>query len=236
MKLLAIFAHPDDEAYGPGATLARYAVTGHEVALVTLTRGEAGSMGICKTLSPEEVAEMRTRELKCAAKALKLSYLNIYDLPDKALENYPAEKGIEIVKQEIESLQPHVVITFHPRGISGHPDHITVSNWCRNAIQQISNPPHFFYYGISPEQAEKIKPYRQVIPFAEGEITHIIDASTYFPYKLNAIQCHASQLELWEKFKKIGNGTEYFSKREHFSRAYPPLKVSQPLTDLFSEN
>ena len=232
MKILAVFAHPDDEAYGPGATLARYATQGHTVALVTLTRGEAGSLGICKTLPAEEVARLRTRELECAARALHISYLKIYDFPDKGLKDYPTEKAVPVIQKEIDSLQPDILITFHDKGISGHPDHIAVTRWCREAVQQSTSKPRLFYYGVSTTQAKKIEPHRKVIPFQENEITHIIDAGTFFSYKLKAIQCHASQIELWEKFQTINGGFEYFARQEHFSQVYPPARIKHPLDDL----
>lgn len=226
MNILAIFAHPDDEAYGPGATLARYALTGHRVSLVTLTRGEAGSLGICKELPPAEVAEMRSQELRCAAKALHLHSLKIYDLPDKGLQNYPEEKGTEIVRGEIATHQPDILITFHPGGISGHSDHIAVTRWCQNALRTLNAPPRLFYYGVSPEMAENLKPYRKIIPFEKGEITHVIDAREYFPYKRAAIQCHGSQLEFWETFQKNGVEEHFFGAEECFCQALPRLHAT----------
>jgi len=124
MNILAVFAHPDDETYGPAATLARYALSGQRVSLVTMTRGEAGSLGICKDMDPKDIAAMRSAELKCAAKALHIQHQKIYDLPDKGLTDYPPEKGVGIIRQEINTHQPDIVITFHNKGISGHPDHI----------------------------------------------------------------------------------------------------------------
>ncbi|MCK6621465.1 MAG: PIG-L family deacetylase [Calditrichaceae bacterium] len=232
MNILAIFAHPDDEAYGPGATLARYALTGHRVSLVTLTRGEAGSLGICKELPAPEVAEMRSRELHCAVKALHLHSLKIYDLPDKGLQHYPEEKGMEIVRGEIAAHRPDILLTFHPGGISGHSDHIAVTRWCEKTVLSLDAPPRLFYYGVSPEMAERIKPYRKIIPFENGEITHVIDAREYFPYKLAAIQCHVSQLEFWESFQKNGAGEHFFGGEECFSRALPRHHTNGVLKDL----
>ncbi len=63
MKLLAIFAHPDDESYGPAGTLARATRGGHIVSLLTLTHGESGSLGISKNLSVEKFAKRRNQEL-----------------------------------------------------------------------------------------------------------------------------------------------------------------------------
>ncbi|NIW79676.1 MAG: PIG-L family deacetylase, partial [Calditrichae bacterium] len=114
MHILAVFAHPDDEAYGPGATLARYAHTGHDVSLITLTHGEDGKLGICKTMKPDEIARMRSEELKCSAKTLGIDYLKIYHFPDRNLMKHPEQEGIEAVAQAIKKLKPDILLTFHP--------------------------------------------------------------------------------------------------------------------------
>jgi LmbE family N-acetylglucosaminyl deacetylase len=233
MNILAVFAHPDDETYGPAATLARYALSGHRVSLVTMTRGEAGSLGICKDMDPKDVAVMRSAEWKCAAKALHIQQQKLYDLPDKGLTDYPLEKGAEIVRQEIRTHQPDILITFHDKGISGHPDHIAASRWCYQAVQSLAEPPRLIYFGITNGFASQIKENRKVYPMNEGEITHVIDISEYFSYKLKAIQCHASQLELWEMFKKWDADKRYFSRQEHFSQVLPALNGNKVFDDLF---
>ena len=57
LTLMAIFAHPDDEAFGTGGTLAKYAAEGVEVHLVTATLGEAGrvanlALSVTRPLGP----------------------------------------------------------------------------------------------------------------------------------------------------------------------------------------
>lgn len=232
MNILAVFAHPDDETYGPAATLARYALNGYRVSLVTMTRGEAGSLGICKDMDPKDVAVMRSAELKCAAQALHIQDQKIYDLPDKGLTDYPLEKGAEMVRREINTYQPDILITFHDRGISGHPDHIAVSKWCYRAVQSLPEPPRLIYFGITNGFANQIKENRKVYPMDDREITHVLDASEYFSYKLKAIHCHASQLDLWEMFKKWDADKQYFSRKEHFSQVLPRIKVGKYLDDL----
>src|SRR5512147_3076561 len=98
MKILAVFAHPDDEAFGPSGTLSRYALNGHEVRLSTLTHGEAGSLGPAKHLTPVELGQLRSKELHCSAQALHMSALNIYDLPDGKLTQLPAHRGLSIIR------------------------------------------------------------------------------------------------------------------------------------------
>ncbi len=68
--LLAVFAHPDDEAFGVGGTLARYAAQGVRVVLACATRGEAGQISDPSLATPENLGRVREEELRCAARAL----------------------------------------------------------------------------------------------------------------------------------------------------------------------
>ena len=56
-RLLCVFAHPDDECLGPGGSIAQCAIDGGEVFITTFTAGEAGSIGISKTLAREVAAD-----------------------------------------------------------------------------------------------------------------------------------------------------------------------------------
>jgi LmbE family N-acetylglucosaminyl deacetylase len=223
MKILAVFAHPDDEAFGPSGTLSRYALNGHEVRLATLTHGEAGSLGPAKHLTPVELGHLRSEELHCSARALHLSALNIYDLPDGKLARLPAERGLSIIRDEIKAFLPDAIITFHSAGISGHPDHQTVARWCLQAVQEQENGLCLFAYGISEEQARRIQ-HRKLAPIPAHEVTHVIDVSQYLDYKFTAIRCHQSQAEGWERMKSIEGGLEAFLRNEHFSQVWPAPK------------
>lgn len=233
MKLLAIFAHPDDESYGPAGTLAKYAAEGHEVGLVTLTRGEAGSLGISKELGPKVLAERRVQELRCAARILKINYLQIHELPDKRLSEQPEETGIELVESEIQKFAPDAVITFHKDGISGHPDHKTVSKWVLQAIDQLNNSPKLFWYGVTPEQAAHVT-NRKLYPMNTENITHKIDVQNVLDIKIEAIHCHETQVELWKTMEKIPDGFEMFARWEHFTQVRPLPTDKEIKNDLFS--
>ena len=67
--LLAVLAHPDDESFGLGGTLAYYANKGYDTYYVCATRGEAGSADAEYMKGYKDTAEMRTAELMRAAKA-----------------------------------------------------------------------------------------------------------------------------------------------------------------------
>ena len=137
--LLGIFAHPDDESFGPGGTLARYAAEGKAVHVIIATDGIAGSveqdheMGVHETL-----AQVRSLELSNAAVQLGVS--TIWSLPYRdsgmrntpenqhpdALVQQPLEQTIQEVLGYIRRLRPDVIITHDPFGGYGHPDHIRV--------------------------------------------------------------------------------------------------------------
>ena len=81
-RILGVFAHPDDESFGPGGTLAKYASNNTMIKIVTLTRGEAGTLGISKHLCQQELAYRRENELRCAAKFLNIHDVSVYQFPD----------------------------------------------------------------------------------------------------------------------------------------------------------
>ena len=83
-SLLAVYAHPDDEAFGTGGTLSRYAAEGVKVYLVCAARGEAGEISDPSFASPETLGQVREGELRCAAETMGISeliFLNYRLLP-----------------------------------------------------------------------------------------------------------------------------------------------------------
>lgn len=138
--LLAVLAHPDDETFGMGGTLAMYARKGVKVYLVCATRGEVGEMDERMLKGFQSPAERREAELRCAAEKLGLTdvfFLNYRDSgmpgsPDnrhpQALAAAPIDEVAERVTCFIRMLRPQVVITFDPIGGYRHPDHIAIHN------------------------------------------------------------------------------------------------------------
>lgn len=138
--LLAVLAHPDDESFGTGGTLALYAQRGVNVFLVCATRGEAGDMDADCLDGFQSVAERREHELRCAAEKLGLAgvyFLGYHDsgMPGspynqhpQALVAAPLDEVAGRVVEYIRLLKPEVVITFDPIGGYRHPDHIAIHN------------------------------------------------------------------------------------------------------------
>ena len=136
--LLAVLAHPDDESFGLGGTLALYAQRGYDTYLICATRGEAGSVDAEHLHGFKNIADMRTAELDCAASHLGLKdviYLGYRDSGmtgsddnkhPEAQINHPVEEVAGRVVEHIRALQPDVVLTFDPIGGYKHPDHIHI--------------------------------------------------------------------------------------------------------------
>jgi mycothiol S-conjugate amidase len=135
--LMGVFAHPDDESFGPGATLARYAAEGVGVHVLIATDGIAGSVEASHKLQEHELlAQVRSTELANAAVALGVTTIwslpyrdsgmrntSANDHPD-ALIQQPLDSLIANLMEYIERLQPQVLLTHDPFGGYGHPDHI----------------------------------------------------------------------------------------------------------------
>lgn len=223
MNILGIFAHPDDESFGPGGTLAQAAVNNHRVGIVTLTRGEAGSLGISKELERDELAERRTKELQCAAEVLGVTYLKIFSLPDNKLSTLPEKKIYKILVTEIHQFAPDVVITFHKNGITGHPDHKTVTKLVSKVIRQSNKSPILLEYGLVQKQTE-MTTNRKLYTMNDDEVTHKIDVSALLSKKIEAILCHKTQEELWLKFKNLGDQLRIYLQWDYFAQVYPEFK------------
>jgi len=136
--LLAVLAHPDDETFGMGGTLALYARRGVRVHLICATRGEVGEVDPEYKETIKSAACLRTQELRCAAEKLGIDQLHFLNYRDsgmpgseaqehpKALAAQPVEKVAREVAHLIRQIKPDVVLTFDPIGGYRHPDHIAI--------------------------------------------------------------------------------------------------------------
>jgi LmbE family N-acetylglucosaminyl deacetylase len=137
-RLLAALAHPDDETFGPGGTLALYAQRGVETHLICATRGEVGTVEPHMLQGHADIAALREAELRCAAQILGLSGLHILGYRDsgmpgtednrhpQALARADEEEVAARLTHLIREIRPQVVITFDPIGGYRHPDHIAI--------------------------------------------------------------------------------------------------------------
>jgi N-acetylglucosamine malate deacetylase 2 len=124
VKILYIFPHPDDESFGPAGLIHQQKKDGHEVHLLTLTRGEATKVKYQLGLSDQEISEKRTEDLTKVVNLLNLDTFKILDLPDGKLAHIHLHELENPIENHILSISPDILVTFPSHGISGHHDHI----------------------------------------------------------------------------------------------------------------
>lgn len=139
-RVLGIFAHPDDETLGAGATLAKYASAGADVRVISLTKGEAGQIRDAGAATRSTLAAVREKELDAAGRELGLTETRCLDYLDGGLSDIDRQTLVGLTSELINELDPDVVITFGPDGLSGHPDHIAVGAAVTAACHQVRSP------------------------------------------------------------------------------------------------
>jgi LmbE family N-acetylglucosaminyl deacetylase len=226
LKLMAVFAHPDDEAFGTGGTLTKYAAEGHDVYLVTATRGEAGQILEPDLATPANLPTVREHELRCACEIYGIHPPRFLDYVDGQMTIVHQGQAVGKLVRLIREIKPHVIITFGPDGIYGHYDHIAIHRWATIAAYLAADPdcfpdpeicdPHVvskvYHRALTEEQvagmAEDGRPAAVTmngVPFffvgrSSKEITTIIDVSEHVQAKLDGIRCHATQLGPHNRF------------------------------------
>jgi len=191
--LLAVFAHPDDEAYRPGGTLALLARRGVRVQVLVATRGQAGSCGEPPLCTIDDLPVVRERELRCACAALCLEPPRLLDYQDRHLDQADPESIIAEILAIVNEFRPQVMLTFGTDGISGHPDHIAIGRFAAEAFHHASGVSALYTIAVPKSLAENLG-MAQIRTVPDETITLRVDVSTVWEAKLAAIRCHATQL------------------------------------------
>jgi len=220
LKLLCIFAHPDDETLSTGSLLAKYAAEGVETYLICATRGEIG-WGHPTESYPgiEKTGIFREAELRCAAQALGIKEVIFLDYIDGALDSVPAGEAACKIANHLRRVRPQVVITMDPQGVYCHPDHIALTQYTLAGIvlAAAADPtgaelPHTVSKVYMVAETDATLPgyaasYSGLqlrsnvdgierIPFTwpGWEISAEIDTTAYWDPFLAALACHKSQI------------------------------------------
>ncbi|GGJ01807.1 bacillithiol biosynthesis deacetylase BshB2 [Alicyclobacillus cellulosilyticus] len=219
--VVAVFAHPDDETFICGGTLAKLAAAGCRVVLVCATRGEMGRrMGVPPTATRESIGEVRERELRAACEALGIARLSLLGLRDKTLEIQPPGRLREMVLRELALEQPEVVITFHER-LGGHPDHCAIGLAATEAFAA--------YRETQPQARLYFVAWSHMVDQAETwglrrEQFVAVDVAGHLQAKLRAFRAHRTQsglhADLWQSEKQA---LRRLGRTEYFIQAYPPF-------------
>jgi LmbE family N-acetylglucosaminyl deacetylase len=241
-RVLAVFAHPDDECLVAGGTLAAYGAAGAEVRLISMTCGEAGPIAPGVDATRETLGAVRQRELGEAARVLGISCATCLAHPDGDLASADEEAIAGDLARRIEAWRPDTIITFGPEGLYWHDDHIAVHRLVSLALNRAA--PGYrrprVYCATWPDglagrllAAMRVRGLDSSLwsidPDAFGAspdaITEIVDVGTFVQLKLAALRCHQSQLEPGNVFQLIPDdlaveflGNEYFSSTPFGSR------------------
>ena len=124
MKILYIFPHPDDESFGPAPVMHKQLKAGHEVYLLTLTKGGATKQRFRLNKSVEEMGEIRYEEMLCVKETLGLTRMDVWDLPDGKLAEMDPRLLEDAVKDHIKIIQPNIIVSYPVHGVSGFHDHL----------------------------------------------------------------------------------------------------------------
>ena len=231
-KILAVFAHPDDEVFGPGGTLAKYGHEGVEIHILCATRGESGDE---KNLKNNKLGQRREKELLRSAEILGIKSVEFLDFIDGQLCNNIYHQLADKIIKKIKEFNPQVVLTNERLGISGHLDHIAVSMTTTYAYLKTKTAQKLYYNCMNVKFREKVLD-NYFIYFPEGyhenQITTKINYEKYWECKKRAMKMHESQL------KDVTALLSRFSsqpKIDHFIlQYYQNLKPELPETDFFS--
>ena len=234
-RLLCVFAHPDDESYGPGGTIASYSLAGVEVFLLMFTAGEAGSIGISKTLPRDELARRRRLELAAACQALGVREHRILGVPDGGVSQVDRARAVSEIVNDIRRYRPQVAMTFHRGGVSGHPDHIAVARYLDEAIAVAGDdgPQVSYEWGIPRDQAALYE-RPNLVPLESDEIAAVVAiGDEAIDRKVAAIRAHETQVEF---FHSLEQKFDYrnMARHESFARGRSRIPFApERVTDLF---
>lgn len=200
MKILYIFPHPDDESFGPAHAIASQIRNGHDVCLLTLTKGGATKMRHPLGYSVEEMGEIRYKEMLCVKEVLGLTDMTVLDLPDSRLKELDQREIEKVIKVHVEKIKPDILVTYAVHGISGFHDHLVTHSAVKNVYCDMRTKPgtprRLVFFTITKEDAEKQKHFKLNYS-TNDEIDCIVETSEDDIKKaLDSLDCYKSYQEI----------------------------------------
>ena len=231
MKILYVFPHPDDESFGPAAVIHSQVEKGHDVYLLTLTKGGATQQREKLGLPVAAMGEIRYQEMLEVEKTLGLSGMSVLDFPDSGLKEMDVRTVEKAVQRHVEEIKPTVLVTYPVHGVSGFHDHIVTHAAVKRVYLEMrdsgadylrrlafitlpdSGKPTWTDEGPRLKQSE-VDVIDCVVPLGAGDIKAMKDA----------LDCYVTYRETIEKsgvIEKIGDKVYFEIFGENFS---PPLE------------
>lgn len=238
MKILYIYPHPDDESFGPARAMHKQRRQGHEVYLLTLTRGGATKQRFNYGYSIEEMGEVREKEMLEVAKTLGLNGMKVLDLPDSGLKEMDPREIEDVILTEMLRLKPQVVVTYAVHGISGFHDHLVAHAVVKRAFVQLKDQladdsswlNRLVFHTITEEMAQK-SPHFKLNSSKPEEIDCV------FTVDDEDIEANLKALDCYETFKETieKSGIKDFTRVPEIVFEFYRENFDPPLTDLFEK-
>lgn len=226
MRILTVYAHPDDEAFGPAAVLARYAREGAEVHGLCATRGEHGQPlpSMQPPPSPAEMGRLREEDLRAATRLIGYRDVALLAYEDGTLEAVPPVVLEAHVLDALRAFQPQVVLTFGPGGITRHPDHLAIHRATTAAFHRARAEGlpvrALFYDAVPPERAAEMG----LLDVPDGQPNTWIAVAETMPVKLEALRLHARHvLDAADMAERLASLPPEQTARATFHRAWPEV-------------
>jgi LmbE family N-acetylglucosaminyl deacetylase len=146
--ILSIWAHPDDETYVCGGTMAAAVDAGQRVVCVSATAGELGTDDP-RTWPPERLGRIRRWEAAAAMAVLGVPDHRFLDLPDGGLAALDPTGPVGRLADVMLEVEPDTIVTFAPEGGTFHPDHQTVSRWTSLAWEKAGRPGRVLHEAVT---------------------------------------------------------------------------------------
>lgn len=211
--IVCVFAHPDDEAFGPSGMIAKLAKT-CDVYILCATKGEAGQNSLQKT---EQLGKTRAKELLESAEILGVKKVYFLGFVDGTLCNNMYHKLAQKIEEKVKTLKADTLLTFDQTGISGHIDHITVSLVTTHVFYKLQLVKTLLYSAISLERQKAFSKEGYFIYFPKGrtknEIDKVVDISNVWEKKVKAMMIHKSQRHDADRILRL---TKNLPKEEYF--------------------
>ncbi len=225
LSLLAVFAHPEDESFGPAGTLAKYASEGVAVSLVTATRSLANPS------SEESASRPRDRLCSCRTSGIRRACLSDYHPGELTL--LAPELIEERLVRLIREIRPQVIVTFGPKGLTGDTDNRIINAAATSAFRSAGNSDRFehhfheglgayapqkLYYCVLPKSVVTRWGVRGLYSVPDDQVTTALDVAAYSEAMKNALYCqrhHALDFIRWlTENPDVEWNTEYYSLAE----------------------
>jgi LmbE family N-acetylglucosaminyl deacetylase len=254
VRLFGAFAHPDDDVYQIGGTLAMHAGD-VQATLVFATSGEAGPITDPAMATRETLGVVREHEQRAALEALGVAAVtDVHFLrhPDYHLSTVPFDDLVAEVAEIMRATQPDVVVTFGPDGLTSHHDHIRIGRACSEAFHRVGHsgaaPParlfhtalprsivDRFYAGLSglgeTSYGEEGRLFN-LVGVPDDRIAVRADVGGVARRKLDGILAHRTQLCEWERIPEPLRWVHL--DEESFVQAWPPSERGEPAPDLIT--